>query len=80
MNRPKDSKRCTAKQVICIGKVFRCTNWINKAYEKKLCSSCLLNKFGLTKPTYDTKADPWSSSPLYDEDDVVMALRKASGL
>lgn len=72
-------RRCSGKQVIGIGKVYRCNTELWH-YEKKLCNGCLLNKFGLRDSKYDSAADPWCMTPLHEEDKVVMALRKASGL
>lgn len=39
------------------------------------CDPCLLNSVGLTSATYDGCGDPYSMSPLYDERDVIAALR-----
>ena len=46
------------------------------AYEKKLCTNCLLFKFRL-RGQYENEV---SIERVLNESDVVMALRKASGL
>ena len=72
------TRRCSGKQVIGIGKVYKCGTML-WAYEKKLCSSCVLRQFKLTNPQYDSE-DREGLSPMYSESDVVMALRKAAKL
>jgi len=39
------------------------------------CDSCLLYSVGLTSATYDGCGDPLGMFPLYDEKDVIAALR-----
>jgi len=74
----KRTKRCRAKQVIGIGKVYPCRNYIKD--DQKFCDSCLLNRFGLSnKGGYDSE-DTWSMTLVYREDDVIAALRLASKL
>lgn len=46
--------------------------------ELKLCDWCLLRKFNL-KASFDSE-DLYSMSPVYDEEDVLAALRKATKL
>jgi hypothetical protein len=75
MSKVTDPIKCHGKYSVGFDTV-KCTNWIPKG--QKLCESCLLHKFELDC-RYDSE-DSFGMSPMYDEDDVVMALRKASGL
>lgn len=78
MNKPKGkARRCTGKSKIGFD-IIRCKKWLLHT-EKKLCLDCILNKFGLINRLYDLE-DGECMSPMYNEDDVIMALRKASKL
>lgn len=61
-----------------------CAGWFGSAAfipeEDLICDACLLHRFGVTRETYDGCGDPLSMSPLYRQEDVVEALRRASGL
>ena len=57
------------------------TDW--RAYipdDVEICDYCLLSRFGLTSSRTDGCGDPLGMFPLYDEHDVVKALRQAGGL
>jgi hypothetical protein len=68
MKEPIRTKRCKGKA--CNGSYL--------AQNTKFCDWCLLKKFNL-EGQYDSE-DVWSISTLYNEEDVVAALRKATGL
>lgn len=53
-----------------------CGNYILDG--QKLCDNCLLGRFRL-EARYDSE-DTWSMSPLYQEEQVLQALREASKL
>jgi len=50
------------------------------ADENTICDACLLARFDLFgEERYDGCGDPLSMCPLYDRDDVIRALRQATG-
>lgn len=50
------------------------------ADEHSVCDYCLIAKYmDNALERYDGCGDPWAMNPLYDRDDVVAALRRASG-
>lgn len=76
----KKQRQCQGKlNLIINSKLARCEAWLWH-FEKKLCYSCLLRKFGLTDGEYDSCDREGIGELLYRQDDVVMALRKASKL
>lgn len=50
------------------------------ADEYEICDNCLMSRYGVVNATYDRCSDPWAMDALYREEDVVAALRSATGL